>query len=63
MTIVGKNMLIQAIYKLDGDTLTVCFFGRSEVDRPTSFKPTKDNELPLIVLTFHRVEHSDVRSP
>lgn len=62
MTIVGKNMLIQAIYKLDGDTLTVGFFGRSEVDRPTSFKPTKDNALPLIVLTFHRIEHSDARS-
>ena len=39
-------MLVQAIYQLDGDTLTICYFGRSEADRPTSFKPKEDDFLP-----------------
>ncbi len=62
MTIYGKNMLIQAIYRLDDDTLTICYFGRSEVDRPTSFTPTKDNDLPLVVTTLHRADRTHKQS-
>jgi uncharacterized protein (TIGR03067 family) len=56
MTIYGANMLMQAIYQLDGDTLKICFFGISEHDRPTSFEPTKDDVLTPIVETFRRVK-------
>jgi uncharacterized protein (TIGR03067 family) len=62
LTIVGKNLLMQAIYRLDGDTLTVCSFGRSEVDRPTSFEPPRDDVLPLIVWTLRRVDHDSRQS-
>jgi uncharacterized protein (TIGR03067 family) len=56
LTIVGKNLLMQAIYRLDGDTLTVCSFGRSEVDRPTSFEPTKGDVQTHIVWTLRRIK-------
>jgi uncharacterized protein (TIGR03067 family) len=56
MTIYGTDMLMQAIYQLDGDTLKICYFGFSEHDRPSSFEPTKDNVLTPIVWTFRRVK-------
>jgi uncharacterized protein (TIGR03067 family) len=62
MTIVGKSMLIQAIYRLDGDTLTVSYFGRAEADRPTSFTPQKDDLLPHLVFTLRRVDSTSKQS-
>jgi uncharacterized protein (TIGR03067 family) len=39
-----------AIYKLDKDTLTICYVIRRSQDRPTEFTSTKDNSSALLVL-------------
>jgi RNA polymerase sigma factor (sigma-70 family) len=41
ITIYGDNVLIQAIYRFEGDALFLCFYGMSELDRPTSFTAEK----------------------
>jgi uncharacterized protein (TIGR03067 family) len=40
----------EAIYKLDKDTLTICYVIRRSQDRPTEFTSTKDNSNALLVL-------------
>ncbi len=39
-----------AIYKLDKDTLTICYVIRRSLDRPTDFTSTKDDTNALLVL-------------
>lgn len=55
LTLVGKGTLFQCIYQLNGDMLTIAFYGRSELDRPKSFS-VKDKvpDLPLIVHEYER---------
>jgi uncharacterized protein (TIGR03067 family) len=44
-----------AIYKLDKDTLTICYVIRRSQDRPTEFTSTKDNSNALLVLRRKKV--------
>jgi hypothetical protein len=50
LTIYGENSLMQAIYAIEGDRLTIAFYGRSEVDRPPGFVEAKNgrSDLPLL---------------
>ena len=41
LNFVGENFLMQAVYDCTGDTLTIAFFGRSEVARPNSLDSSK----------------------
>jgi len=41
LNFVGENFLMQAVYDCTGDTLTIAFFGRSEVARPNSLVSSK----------------------
>lgn len=52
----GDGVLIQAVYELKGETLTICHFGRPEIDRPTGFEMDEATrgDRPLIVRTFKR---------
>ena len=48
---------IKAIYKVDGDTLTICYSHDRRSGRPTRFELPRGNK--LIVLTFKRVKSRD----
>lgn len=55
LNLVGKGTLFQCIYELNGDMLTIAFYGRSELDRPKSFSvKEKVTDLPLIVHEYER---------
>ena len=57
ITLHSEDGLLQGIYKLDGDTLTLATCGISEVERPKGFTREDAGELTskLVVLTFKRV--------
>jgi uncharacterized protein (TIGR03067 family) len=44
----------EAIYKIDGDTLTVCLYQGKGKQRPTTFDPPKERDTILVV--FKRVK-------
>lgn len=47
----GKGETMYGIYKLDGDTLTICAVGSSRpADRPTEFKTTPANGAMMMTL-------------
>jgi uncharacterized protein (TIGR03067 family) len=60
LTIYGNNMLIQAIYKWEDGRLVICFYGRSEKDRPGQFpgdgSTTPPPRSPLPVIEFELVK-------
>ena len=62
MSIVGKDLLAQGIYRLDGDTMMISCFEGSEFDRPTSFKPSTDDVRPRWVCTLRRVNGQSKQS-
>ena len=51
-----KGQVFRAIYKLDGDTLTVCRNIKPGVDRPTEFATKPDTGLMLGVWKRHKSE-------
>ena len=51
-----KGQVFRAIYKLDGDTLTVCRNIKAGVDRPTEFATKPDTGLMLGVWKRHKSE-------
>ena len=54
LTIYGENMLIQAIFEIDGDRLKVAYFGISQTARPESFDDQRTDAGPLVIQTFER---------
>ena len=48
---VKKGMTFEAIYKLDGDTLTIAFYQGGGKQRPANFDPPKEAGTSVIVLT------------
>ena len=53
----GNRILIQAIYELKGDSLTIVYFGKPEIARPDSFdhkESSRSNNSPHIVWKFQR---------
>jgi uncharacterized protein (TIGR03067 family) len=56
MNVHGKDMLLLAVYRQDGDRMRIAVLGRAEVERPRSFDP-KDKrvrDMPLIVWELTR---------
>lgn len=51
-----KDQIFRAIYKLDGDTLTVCRNIQPGVDRPAEFGTRPDSGLMLVVWKRHTSE-------
>jgi uncharacterized protein (TIGR03067 family) len=49
----GKTETMYGIYKIEGDTLTICARdnGNGETDRPKEFKTSKDSEAMIMTLT------------
>ena len=62
ISIVGKDLLAQGIYRLDGETMMISCFQGSEFDRPTSFKPSTDDVRPRWVCTLRRVNGESKQS-
>jgi uncharacterized protein (TIGR03067 family) len=56
LTISGPNMMLRAIYRLEGDRLAISYFGRPEKDRPRSFTAADagGGGLPVIVWVLRR---------
>jgi RNA polymerase sigma factor (sigma-70 family) len=56
LTISGTNMMLRAIYKLEGDTLTISYFGKPERLRPRNFVAADagGGGLPVIVWVLKR---------
>jgi RNA polymerase sigma factor (sigma-70 family) len=56
LTISGPNLMIRAIYKLQGDTLSISYFGRPEKERPRSFNAARagGGGLPVVVWVLQR---------
>jgi uncharacterized protein (TIGR03067 family) len=46
-----KGTLVPGIYKIDGDTLTLCLANNPAAERPKEFKAPKGSRLSLLVLT------------
>ena len=47
---ITKGTVIEAIYKLDGDTLTLVGYAGEEKKRPANFDPPKDDGVGMWVL-------------
>jgi uncharacterized protein (TIGR03067 family) len=64
LTIYGDNMLIQAIYRWEGDGLSICFYGRSEKDRPEQFPAAggRQETASLPVIEFKLVKDDSAAS-
>jgi RNA polymerase sigma factor (sigma-70 family) len=63
MNVHDKGTLLLAIYRQDGDRLTIAILGRSEVERPRGFDP-KDKrvpDVPLIVWELRRQSNGTPR--
>lgn len=53
----GDRFLIQAIYRIEGDVLTVAHYGRPEIARASSFEADgTDDAGALMTFTYRRVE-------
>jgi uncharacterized protein (TIGR03067 family) len=61
LTMYGDNKLIQAIYKWEDGRLVICFYGRSEKDRPGQF-PGDGSETPppLPMIEFDLVKDDSI---
>ena len=55
VTVVAKPLL--GIYKLEGETLTICFAGPGDEERPKSFNPADGSRFMKMVLK--RVKKKD----
>ena len=55
LTIYGENMLIQAIFQIDGEEMKVAHFGKSQNARPKSFDDQRTSAGPLVIQTLRRV--------
>jgi RNA polymerase sigma factor (sigma-70 family) len=57
LNLVGDGTLLQCIYQVNDGKLTIAFYGRSEVDRPSSFDRTRQRpNQPLIIADLQRVQ-------
>lgn len=56
LTIYGDNMLILAIYELNGDRLKISYFGKSQAARPKSFEDKRRDAGGLYTFFLKRVE-------
>jgi uncharacterized protein (TIGR03067 family) len=45
-----KDPIAEGVFKLDGDTLTICLYLGEGKNRPTGFDPPKDEEVMVAVL-------------
>jgi len=57
LTWYGKGLLIQAVFRCDGDTLEIAHLGRAEIGRPDSFdhqSKTRPENTPLLLWTLKR---------
>jgi uncharacterized protein (TIGR03067 family) len=64
LTIYGDNMLIQAVFELNGDSLKVSYFGKSQVARPKSFEDTRTDAGPRAEFFLKRVKpNEDASTP
>lgn len=56
LNLVGDGTLLQCIYQVNDGKLTIAFYGRSEVDRPTSFDRTRTRpNQPVVFVDLQRV--------
>jgi type II secretory pathway component GspD/PulD (secretin) len=56
LTIYGDNVLVQAIFKLDGDRLTIAHFARSQSGPPESFDDHRDEFGSLFLTELKRAQ-------
>lgn len=61
ITLHSDHGLVQGVYRLDGDVLTVATYARSELERPKGLTPAEAGESvsPLVVVTLTRVREKE----
>jgi uncharacterized protein (TIGR03067 family) len=46
----NEDGTLKGIFKIDGDTLTICLSGKDETDRPTKFESPEGTNIMLVTL-------------